>query len=510
MSLESWAIDKLSVFLGFDSETLQTQILPYLMTSNSPDAFADQLMEMVGTSDEALAFIQEFTERRFHSKQASAEQSKASPKPKPKPAASTSVNATTSPSSSSTVSSIPNTESEGVFPALPSNQQPYETMWPANISVHQKKEDEYFAGLRKNRRSKNNKSQTNELRAAAFPSENKQTSTTNASTSAKKEKKTSKKEMTLEAALKELDIKAETPGKKRKPCQCQATKHPLLTAAPNCLNCGKIICTAEGVGPCSFCESPVLSKEQQVALIAEAKKKRAEQKQAQNQPAKRAPGSANSGGRAAYASKLGGGNISSYGSPYQSSDDDDSRLKAEQHKEKLLEFQRTSAQRSTVIDQATDFELPTDQSNPWLTSQERALMLKKQQSNLRRIERKGQSNRHKVMTIDVQTKQVKVQDADSSSSSDDEVAETVTKMDLSKKKGNSDKSSAGTYAYNPLLKGIEAPKFVGKSTKKTKGQLRRKERVQYDVDDIMNDYMFASSVADDDSIDPVNEPITCG
>lgn len=360
--------------------------------------------------------------------------------------------------------------------------------------------------LRKSRKSKNNKSQTNELRAAAFPSDSKQTNAP-----AKKEKKTSKKEMTLEAALKELDIKAETPGKKRKPCQCQATKHPLLTAAPNCLNCGKIICTAEGVGPCSFCESPVLSKEQQLALIAEAKRKRAEHKQAQNQPAKRAPGSANNGGRAAYASKLGGGHISSYGSPYQSSDDDDSRLKAEQHKEKLLEFQRTSAQRSTVIDQATDFELPTDQSNPWLTSQEKALMLKKQQSNLRRIERKGQSNRHKVMTIDVQTKQVKVQDADSlSSSDDDEDSQPVTKMDLSKKKASNDNSSAGTYAYNPLLKGIEAPKFVGKSTKKTKGQLRRKERVQYDVDDIMNDYMFASSVADDDAIDPVNEPITCG
>ncbi|KAF1802511.1 putative zinc finger motif, C2HC5-type-domain-containing protein [Mucor lusitanicus] len=507
MSLESWAIDKLSVFLGFDPETLQTQILPYLLTSESPDAFADQLMEMVGTSDEALAFIQEFTERRFHPKQAPVDQSsRASPKPKPKPAATASVNATASPSSSSTASSIPNTQSEGVFPALPSNQQPYETMWPANISVHQKKEDEYFAGLRKSRKSKNNKSQTNELRAAAFPSDSKQTNAP-----AKKEKKTSKKEMTLEAALKELDIKAETPGKKRKPCQCQATKHPLLTAAPNCLNCGKIICTAEGVGPCSFCESPVLSKEQQLALIAEAKRKRAEHKQAQNQPAKRAPGSANNGGRAAYASKLGGGHISSYGSPYQSSDDDDSRLKAEQHKEKLLEFQRTSAQRSTVIDQATDFELPTDQSNPWLTSQEKALMLKKQQSNLRRIERKGQSNRHKVMTIDVQTKQVKVQDADSlSSSDDDEDSQPVTKMDLSKKKASNDNSSAGTYAYNPLLKGIEAPKFVGKSTKKTKGQLRRKERVQYDVDDIMNDYMFASSVADDDAIDPVNEPITCG
>ncbi|CEP07133.1 hypothetical protein [Parasitella parasitica] len=509
MSLESWAIDKLSVFLGFDPETLQSQILPYLLTSESPDAFAEQLMDLVGTSDEALAFIQEFTKRRFNAKQAP-EQSKAPLNPKPKPSAATS-SVKASATSSSSISSIPNTQSEGTFPSLPSNQQPYDTMWPANISVHQKKEDEYFAGLRKNKRSKN---KNNELRAAAFPPESKPASTT----APKKEKKASKKEMTLEAALKELDIKAETPGKKRKPCQCQATKHPLLTAAPNCLSCGKIICTAEGVGPCSFCGSPVLSKDQQIALIAEAKKKRAEQKQAQNQPSKRAPKSGQTGMNSAYASKLGGGGggVGSYNSsPYQSSEDDDSRLKAERHKEKLLEFQRTSAQRSTIIDQATDFELPTDQTNPWLTPQERALMIKKQQSNLRRIEQKGNSNRHKVMTIDVQTRQVRVQDADSSSSSsseeeDSEDAKAVTKMDLSKKKSTTDDGSAGTYAYNPLLKGIEAPKFIGKSTKKTRGQLRRKERVQYDVDDIMNDYMFASSVQDDDTIDPVNEPITCG
>lgn len=44
MSLESWATDKLSVFLGFDPETLRTQILPYLMTSQTPDALADELM----------------------------------------------------------------------------------------------------------------------------------------------------------------------------------------------------------------------------------------------------------------------------------------------------------------------------------------------------------------------------------------------------------------------------------------------------------------------------------
>lgn len=353
--------------------------------------------------------------------------------------------------------------------------------------------------LRKSKRSKNKSQNNSELRAAAFPTENKQTP--------KKEKKPKiGKEMTLEAALKELDIKAEKPGKKRKPCQCQATKHPLLTVAPNCLSCGKIICTSEGVGPCTFCGEPVLSKEQQIALIAEAKKKRSEQKQAQNQT-KKVQSTPQSGGMAAYASKLGGSG-NTFSSPYQSSDDDESnRLKAEKHKDKLLEFQRTSAKRSTVIDQAADFELPTDQSNPWLTPQERALLIKKQQSNLRRIERKGESSRHKVMTLDIRTKQVKMEDVSPPTSDDDE-DEIVAKA-ATPKKSTSDEASAGTYSHNPLLKGITAPKFVGKSSKKSKGQMRRKERVQYDLDDIMNDYVYSTSVGDDVRIDPSNEPITC-
>ncbi|KAI9261925.1 putative zinc finger motif, C2HC5-type-domain-containing protein [Helicostylum pulchrum] len=486
MSLESWATDKLSVFLGFDPETLKTQILPYLMSSNSPDAFADELMGMVGASDEALSFIQEFTERRFAPKVET---------PPPRPAHAAPKASTPKQPVSPSTSSIPNTQSEGLFPSLPKNEQPYETMWPANINVHQKKDDEYFSGLKKTKRGKN-KAQTNELRAAAFPAENKQPSTAAA---AKKEKKKVKNEMTLEEALRELDIKAEKPGKKRKPCQCQATKHPLLTAAPNCLSCGKIICTSEGIGPCTFCEEPVLSKEQQIALIAEAKKKRAEQKQ-QQQPSKRAP-SGNGGGTQAYSSKVGG---DIYSTRYE---EDENRLKAEEHKEKLLEFQRTSAQRSTVIDQATDFELPTDQANFWLSPQERALLIKKQQSNLRRIERKGQSSKRKVMTIDVQTKQVKMVDVDDDTSSEDEAP--VEKMSLSKQPQENDASSAGTYAVNPLLKGIERPTFIGKHTKKTKGQLRRKERVQYDLDDVMNDYIYSGSIGDQDALDPSNEPITC-
>src|SRR5690606_30060860 len=38
-------------------------------------------------------------------------------------------------------------------------------------------------------------------------------------------------------------------------CGCQARRHDLLKAAPNCLACGHIVCVAEGLGPCPFCGS---------------------------------------------------------------------------------------------------------------------------------------------------------------------------------------------------------------------------------------------------------------
>ncbi|KAI9483757.1 MAG: putative zinc finger motif, C2HC5-type-domain-containing protein [Benjaminiella poitrasii] len=276
MSFESWAIDKLSVFLGFDPETLQTQILPYILSTSSSDALTERLMDMLGTGDDALAFIRQFVQRRF------------TPEPKKQ-----SLTPLTSSSSSkapivtkekapSAPIALDNT-TDTSFPSLPSNQQSYETMWPANISVHQKSNDDYIAGLRKSKRSKNRSQQSTtakELRAAAFPSPEPKKEN-------RKKKESKNKEMSFEEALKELDIKSFELDINRKICNCQATKHPLLTVAPNCLSCGRIICVEEGVGPCVFCGSPLLSTEQQTALIEEAKKKRAEGKKSMNQ-AKRA------------------------------------------------------------------------------------------------------------------------------------------------------------------------------------------------------------------------------
>ena len=36
----------------------------------------------------------------------------------------------------------------------------------------------------------------------------------------------------------------------RHPCECQAHKHALIS---NCLECGRVVCSQEGSGPCLFC-----------------------------------------------------------------------------------------------------------------------------------------------------------------------------------------------------------------------------------------------------------------
>ncbi|KER29840.1 hypothetical protein T265_03633 [Opisthorchis viverrini] len=45
----------------------------------------------------------------------------------------------------------------------------------------------------------------------------------------------------------------------RHPCQCLATKHQLVS---NCTSCGRIVCAQEGSGPCFFCGKLVCSKEE--------------------------------------------------------------------------------------------------------------------------------------------------------------------------------------------------------------------------------------------------------
>lgn len=45
----------------------------------------------------------------------------------------------------------------------------------------------------------------------------------------------------------------------RRVCECQASRHRLIG---NCLNCGRIVCEQEGSGPCYFCGNLVCRREE--------------------------------------------------------------------------------------------------------------------------------------------------------------------------------------------------------------------------------------------------------
>lgn len=102
-----------------------------------------------------------------------------------------------------------------------------------------------------------------------------------------------------------------------KPCQCQARQHRLVS---NCLSCGKIVCEQEGEGPCSFCGSLVLKEGSTYAGLE--------------------------------------GNLAPLS---------DAEAAAEAYAKRLVDYDRNSAARTTVIDDQSDYyEI---EGNSWLSKE---------------------------------------------------------------------------------------------------------------------------------------------
>lgn len=112
-----------------------------------------------------------------------------------------------------------------------------------------------------------------------------------------------------------------------KPCPCQARQHRLVS---NCLSCGKIVCEQEGEGPCSFCGALVLKEGSTYAGLEESM-------------------------------------------PPIS----DAEFAAEAYAKRLVDYDRNSAARTTVIDDQSDYyEI---EGNSWLSNEEKQLLRKKQE-----------------------------------------------------------------------------------------------------------------------------------
>ncbi|XP_061346631.1 uncharacterized protein LOC133292251 isoform X2 [Gastrolobium bilobum] len=126
-----------------------------------------------------------------------------------------------------------------------------------------------------------------------------------------------------------------------RPCSCQARSHRLIS---NCLSCGKIVCEQEGEGPCNFCGALVLKEGSSYAGLEESL-------------------------------------------PPLS----DAEAAAEAYAKRLVEYDRNSAARTTVIDDQSDYyEID---GNSWLSKEEKELLKKKQEE----MEEAERAKRNKVV-----------------------------------------------------------------------------------------------------------------
>ncbi|KAF2315963.1 hypothetical protein GH714_040758 [Hevea brasiliensis] len=195
-----------------------------------------------------------------------------------------------------------------------------------------------------------------------------------------------------------------------KPCSCQARRHRLIS---NCLSCGKIVCEQEGEGPCSFCGALVLKEGSTYAGLE--------------------------------------GNLAPLS---------DAEAVAEAYARRLVEYDRNSAARTTVIDDQSDYyEI---EGNSWLSKEEKELLRKKQQA----IEEAETAKRNKVVvTFDLVGRKVLV--------NQDEVSEQESENRILRPPDERDREM-NRIKPNPTL--TIQPIFMdpGPSTKPMKGKERDK------------------------------------
>lgn len=150
-------------------------------------------------------------------------------------------------------------------------------------------------------------------------------------------------------------------------CYCEGRLHQVLT---NCINCGKIICEQEKYGDCLFCQTPVNPKEDF-------------SKKEKSNP---------------------------------------SFMKAVEHRNKLIEFDKSYTQRTVVYDEQTDYY--ESDVNKWLSEQEKKERKEKEDKLKQLMKDKTKS----TYTIDFLGKKV----YEEKSKTQDEIQKVLSELRISK------------------------------------------------------------------------------
>ncbi|KAG9244011.1 C2HC5 finger protein-like protein [Calycina marina] len=286
----------------------------------------------------------------------------------------------------------------------------------------------------------------------------------------------------FDSVIRSLEISTNSTLKddKKRKCNCIGARHPLLTAAPNCLNCGKVICVKEGLGPCTFCGNPLLSAVEIQDMIQTLREERGREKMIFDNSSNR---------RAEVAKKpipFAPKAVEAMMSPAE--------VKAKEHRDRLLGFQAQNAKRTAIHDEAADFETPmTGRTNLWASPAERAKQLRQQQKVLADQEwnaRPEYEKRRQVISIDVSGKKA-VKRMAAIERPKAPVEESEEEEEVFQDSNTSGNKGGGTFSRNPLLAGLIKPVW---DSGKEKGNGKEKEgqempkrkmwrRVQDDLED---------------------------
>lgn len=299
----------------------------------------------------------------------------------------------------------------------------------------------------------------------------------------------------LDSAIRSLEVQtnpslaSNDPAElEKRKCNCMATRHPLLDIAPNCVHCGKIICVKQGLGPCTFCGSPLLSPDDIAKVLRVLKDERGEERMRANNAAHRKPDVALGKARAytgrdflaqASSHSTRSSPLSSAG-PTPAGSDDEAADKAKQHRDRLLGFQAQNARRTAIHDEAADYDVPASGTSMWASPAERAQQLKRQQRVLREMEwnaRPEYEKRQMVASIDLKGgRVVRKMAAVERPDFGDENAEPEEDYVAPAVEGTAG-AGRGAFGNNPLAKGLIKPVArEGKGKGKGKGGEAEGER----------------------------------
>ncbi|KAL9012207.1 MAG: hypothetical protein Q9173_003010 [Seirophora scorigena] len=479
MPSSNWALSQLSHILPFDEQSLQ-EILDYTSTL-SKGASADHLRDLLGTSPKALEFISSYNSRR--------EAPKADPQ-------------TSTPD-------LPDTSKRPRKKKQPLNK-PFNPRQPDDhgntAGAYQKKNEEaYITARRKpekepalaNALALSEKPDARQLPipapASASSSPKKPPSASgplisdlpNVRTGSRTSSRTSSPApkakvnvpggasmhgasttlQDLDSAIRALELQTNpslTPSAgeatSSRACSCNATRHPLLAAAPNCLSCGKIICVKEGIGPCTFCAKPLLSPTEINAMIRALRDERGKEKMSANN-------SANKRADLATVPRPFAPPSSSTANGGGAGTADPTLAAAQHHRDKLLAYQAQNARRTHIIDEAADYDTPVSGQSMWASPTERARQLKRQQKILREQEwnaRPEWEKRRVVVSLDVVGGKAvrRMGEVERPRDEDEEVEEE--EEENSEPAANEGMKGGGAFSRNPLMGKLIRPVWKGK------------------------------------------------